>query len=92
MQMSNTIFQMPNNSINNYEKTLDDLLSTKKQLSQTSALLEEKEKIKNNLLNTLEKFKNENNKLTKENEKLKKNISLLEEEKNKIENKLNKEN
>ena len=70
--MSNTLFQIPNYQINNYEKTLDDLIITKNKLSRTSAILEEKETEKNSLLNILYEMKTDNDNLKKENEKKKK--------------------
>ena len=74
MYMSNTLFANPNDQIDNYKKTLDDLISTKKELVLTSNDLNAKIKEYDNLLKKTYTIQPLVDKLTKENDNLKREL------------------
>ena len=74
MYMSNTLFANPNDQIDNYKKTLDDLISTKKELALTSNDLNAKIKEYDNLLKKTYTIQPLVDKLTKENDNLKREL------------------
>ena len=90
--MNDTLIKMPNEQNISFKNTLDNLLSTRKELSKTNYILEQKYEENAILRNQIKKLEINNETLIKKNKELEKEIFLSKEEKNDIEQKLKKEN
>ena len=84
--MKNTIFQIQNEENNNYETTLNDLISTKNELAKTTYNLNQREKDYNKLLHQFQAAEPKLRKVSETNEKLRNELGLQVQENKKLKN------
>ena len=88
--MKNTLFQNPNEENNNYETTLNDLISTKNELAKTTYNLNQREKDYNKLMHQFQTVEPKLREVSETNEKLRKELNLQIQENKNLKNDNNK--